>query len=203
MRAQSSRLAWAMSTIGDATEGILRFVRETRAPLVAAVWALAAFVIAAIVHRRREDNFGWKLGASMLAFGGAAGALLWWSLQPEASYYMFADEVPAKTQALRLRRAPVRVNGCVVSGSLEQRRGTNEYRFRIEGRPYRPPVAIEARYTGSVPDLFRSGIRIVARGTLAADGSLDIEPDGILTGCPMCTAGTGGRPRPKVTECWQ
>ncbi|HXU01135.1 MAG TPA: hypothetical protein VN903_09090, partial [Polyangia bacterium] len=61
MRAQSSRLAWAMSTIGDATEGILRFVRETRAPLVAAMWALATFVIAAIVHRRREDNFGWKL----------------------------------------------------------------------------------------------------------------------------------------------
>jgi cytochrome c-type biogenesis protein CcmE len=204
MPAPGAWLGWAMWTIGDVLEGVLRFVRETGAPLVAAVWAVGAFLVAAVLIRLRRDDFGWKLGASLLAFGGAAGSLLWWSLQPEASYYIFADEVGARTQALRLRRAPVRVNGCVVRDSLEQRRGTNEYRFRIAGRPDLPRGVIEARYTGSLPDSFRSGIHIVARGALAADGSLDIEPDGIVTACPRCYAGVP-RPQdpwPTVSDCW-
>ena len=173
-----------MAIIGDALEGVLRVVRESRAPLVAAVWALVAFVVAAILIRRRQDNFGWKLGASLLAFGGAAGALLHWSLQPERSYYFFVDEVTAQTLPIRLHRAPIKVHGCVVVGSLEQRKGTLDYRFWLEGRPDRPSAVIQARYSGTLPDCFRSGSEIVARGTLAEDGSLDIEPDGIMAKCP-------------------
>ena len=187
-----------MWTIGDVVEGVLRFVRETRAPLAAAVWALAAFVIAAIVHRRREDNFGLKLGGSLLAVGGAAGSLLWWSLQRGPSYYFSVEDVTGRVKALHLRRAPVTIEGCVQLDSLEQRRGTDDYRFRIEGHPGRLPAVIQVRYTGSLPDAFRPGIEVAARGKLAADGSLDVEPDGILTRCPSSYRGTAP---PWTTDC--
>jgi cytochrome c-type biogenesis protein CcmE len=173
-----------MSMIGDALEGVLRVVRESRAPLVAAVWGLVAFVVAAILVRRRQDSFGWKLGASLLVFGSAAGALLYWSLQPDRSYYFFVDEVAANKLPIRLHRAPIKVHGRVVVGSLEQRKGTLDYRFWIEGRPDRPSAVIGARYTGSLPDCFHSGSEIVAQGRLAEDGTLDIEPDGIMAKCP-------------------
>jgi len=170
--------------LADALEGVLRVVHESGAPLVAALWGLAAFVVAAILIRRRQDNFGWKLGASLLAFGGAAGALLWWSLQPERSYYFFVDDVAASSLPIRLHRAPIDVHGVVAVGSLEQRKGTLDYRFWIEGRPDRPSAVIAARYTGTLPDCFRTGSEIVARGRLAPDGSLEIEPDGIMAKCP-------------------
>jgi cytochrome c-type biogenesis protein CcmE len=173
-----------MEMIGDALEGILRVVRETRAPLVAALWALVAFVVAAILVRRRQDNFGWKLGASLLAFGGAAGALLWWSLQPGASYYFFVDEVAPKELAIRLHRAPIRVHGKVVVGSLERQKGTDVYQFWMEGRRERPSAVIQAHYIGKLPDTLRSGSEIVATGMLSDDGSVNIERDGIWTMCP-------------------
>ena len=78
-----------METLADALERALRFVRETRAPLIAASWALVAFLVSGFLIRLRQDNFGWKLGTSLLAFGGAAGALLWWSLQPEHEPYAY------------------------------------------------------------------------------------------------------------------
>ena len=170
--------------LGDLLEGVFRFVRESGAPRLAATWALIAFVIAAVLIRRQRDDLGWKLGASLLAFGGAAGWLLWWSLQPGAVYYKFVDEVAASTLSLRLRRAPVTVHGRVVRDSLEQRRGTGDYRFHLGSRWDRPPAIMQVRYSGVLPDLFRSDAEIVAKGWLAADGSLDVVPDGIMARCP-------------------
>jgi cytochrome c-type biogenesis protein CcmE len=184
MSACARWLGLAMGTMGDALEGWLQFARETHAPLIAASWALLAFLILGFLIRLQRDSFGWKLGASLLAVGGAAGALLWWSLQPGHSYYFFVDEVAANTAAINLRRAPIKVHGCVVVGSLEQRKGTLDYRFWIEGRPDRPSAVIAARYTGVLPDAFHPGAEIVARGNLADDGGLDIDPDGIMAKCP-------------------
>ena len=186
-----------MWTLGDVFEGAARFVRGTGAPRVAALWALGAFLVAAVLIRRRQDDFGWKLGSSLLAFGGAAGALLWWSLQAGATYYLFVDEAVARTQAMRMCRAPVRVHGCVVTGSLEQRRGTDDFRFELKNRYGRPPAVIRARYTGSLPDAFRTGAEIIASGTLAADGGLDVIPEGIWVKCPSKYDG----PAPPLFDC--
>jgi len=184
-------------TWGDLFEGAARFVRESGAPRIAALWALAAFLVAGFLIRRARDDFGWKLGSWMLVCGGGAGAMLWWSLQPGATYYLFVDEAVSKAQAMRMRRAPVRVHGCVASGSLEQRRGTDEYRFQLENRPGRPPAVLRVRYAGALPDNFRSGLEIVANGWLAADGRLDVSPDGIWLMCP----GKYDGPKPPVFEC--
>jgi cytochrome c-type biogenesis protein CcmE len=192
MVAPGGRLGWAMWTVGDVIEGILRFVRESWAPLVAALWALAAVVLAPFLIRWWQDNLLWqnhlalKLGASLLAVGGAAGSLLWWSLQPSAQYYLFVDEAVVSAHALHLRGVPtVRVHGCVVPDSIERRAGTDEYRFRLASRYDRPPAVLEAHYTGVLPDGFRSAIELVANGTLTADGRrLDIASDGIWMRCP-------------------
>jgi len=170
-----------MEMVGDAFDGILRVVHETRAPLVAALWALVAFVAAGILIRRRREKIGWKLGASLIAFGGAAGALLWWSLQPDRSYDFFVDEVEGQTVAIRRHDGPIRVHGKVVVGSLEQQKGTDVYQFWMEGRGDRPSAVICAHYTGLLPQSFRSGVEIIATGTLSCDDSLEIRADGIRT----------------------
>jgi len=182
----------------DALEGIFRVVHETRAPLVAALWALVAVVAAAILIRRRQNTFGWKLGASLLGFAGAAGALLWWSLQPERSYNFFVDEVAANEPAIRRHEGPIRIHGKVVVGSLEQQKGTDVYQFWMEGRSERPSAVIQTHYIGKLPDAFRSGSEIIATGTLSYDGSLNIQPNGILTRCPSTYDG----PVPRPTDCF-
>src|SRR5262245_9402014 len=140
-----------MWMIGAVIERALRFVRESGAPRTAALWAFAALLVAAVLIRRRQDSFGLKLGASLLAFGGAAGALLWWSLQPTGEYYKFVDQVVAQQQELRFRGRRLVVHGCVVFESIERRVGSDEYRFRLASRPDRPRAVLEARYTGLVP----------------------------------------------------
>jgi len=177
-------LGWAMEKLGDAMEGLLSFVRESGAPAFAALWGLASFVVAAVLIRRRQDTFGWKLGASLLAFGGAAGTLLWWSQQRPAEYYKHVHELVAEgAERFYLRRAPVLVHGHV-RDSIERRAGTDEYRFEIESRYPRPPAVMRVHYTGLVPDPFRAGAEIVAKGKMCADGSLEVVPDGIMARCP-------------------
>ena len=174
----------AMARLGDALVGLLSFVREMGAPAFAASWALGAFLVAAILIRRRQDSFGLRLGASLLAVGGSAGCVLWWSAQPEAEYYKYVDEVVAEAQRFRLRRAHLQVHGCVVRGSIERRPGTDEYRFRMQNTPERSHAVLDVRYTGWVPDPFRSGAEVVAKGTLDAEGRLEVVRDGILVKCP-------------------
>jgi cytochrome c-type biogenesis protein CcmE len=177
-------LGWAMERLGDALAGLLSFVRESGAPAFAALWALAAFVVAAVLIRRRQDTFGWKVGASLLVFGGAAGTLLWWSAQSGPQYYKHVDEVQASSERFRLRRTRLQMLGCVVPGSIERRAGGDDYRFDVENITGRTRAVMRARYTGWVPDAFRGGAEIVVMGRLAADGTLDVAPDGIMTRCP-------------------
>ncbi|HMF44859.1 MAG TPA: cytochrome c maturation protein CcmE [Polyangia bacterium] len=40
------------------------------------------------------------------------------------------------------------------------------------------------RYTGWVPDAFRSNTEIIADGRLAGLGRLEVVPDGIIVKCP-------------------
>ena len=68
--------------------------------------------------------------------------------------------------------------------SIEQAKGTLLYRFKIESRAPRPPAVIAATYNGLVPDTFKDGAEVVAKGTLTADNQLHVVPDGIMAKCP-------------------
>jgi cytochrome c-type biogenesis protein CcmE len=82
------------------------------------------------------------------------------------------------------RGKKLQIHGNVVDGSIEQAKGTLLYRFKIESRPPRAPGVITATYNGLVPDTFKSGAEVVAKGTLTADNQLSVVPDGIMAKCP-------------------
>ena len=61
---------------------------------------------------------------------------------------------------------PFRIGGMVRDGSLSRAPGSLTVRFEVTDRAHTVPVF----YTGILPDLFREGQGIVARGTLGTDG---------------------------------
>lgn len=124
----------------------------------------------------------WKIVASVVAITGAVGFMLRSSMKEGAEYYKHVDEVMADTATWHGKR--LQVHGNVVDGSIEQARGTLQYRFKIESRDPRPHAVIAASYSGLVPDTFKSGAEVVAKGTLTADDKLDVVADGIMAKCP-------------------
>jgi cytochrome c-type biogenesis protein CcmE len=123
-----------------------------------------------------------KIVASVVVVAGAVGYLLTSSMKQGAEYYKHVDEVVSNIDAWRGKR--LQVHGNVVDGSIEQAKGTLLYRFMIESRPPRAPAVITATYNGLVPDTFKSGAEVVAKGTLTADNQLAVVPDGIMAKCP-------------------
>ena len=124
----------------------------------------------------------WKIVVSVVAVTGAVGFLLSRSMKEGAEYYKHVDEVMAAPDTLRTKR--LQVHGNVVKDSIEQAKGTLQYRFKIESLPPRAPAVISANYTGLVPDTFKSGAEVVAKGTIGSDNVLQIVPDGIMAKCP-------------------
>ena len=124
----------------------------------------------------------WKIVLSVVVITGAVGYLLKASVSGGAEYYKHVDEVMSATNQWRGKR--LQVHGNVVDGSIEQAKGTLMYRFKIESRPPRPPAVISASYTGLVPDTFKSGAEVVAKGTLTPDDKLEVVADGIMAKCP-------------------
>lgn len=123
-----------------------------------------------------------KIVVTVLVVAGTVGYLLSSSMKAGAEYYKHVDEVMAAADAWRGKR--LQVHGNVVAGSIEQAKGTLLYRFKIESRPPRAPAVITATYNGLVPDTFKDGAEVVAKGTLTADNQLAVVPDGIMAKCP-------------------
>ena len=123
-----------------------------------------------------------KIVATVLGIGGAIALLLTASISKGAEYYKFVDEVTANADSFRGKK--LQVHGVVVDGSIEQARGTLQYRFKIQSRPDRPPATIMANYEGLVPDTFKGGAEVIVRGTLTADNQVAVIPDGIMAKCP-------------------
>jgi cytochrome c-type biogenesis protein CcmE len=65
-----------------------------------------------------------------------------------------------------------KMGGMVVKGSVQRAPGSLEVHFTVtDGEEHNVPV----RYTGVLPDLFREGTGVVARGQLRADGTFVAE----------------------------
>jgi cytochrome c-type biogenesis protein CcmE len=124
----------------------------------------------------------WKIVVSVVAVTGAVGFLLTRTMSTGAEYYKHVDEVMSSPDALRAKK--LQVHGHVVNGSIEQAKGTLQYRFKIESKPPRAPAVMTATYTGLVPDTFKSGAEVVAKGTIGPDNVLQVAPEGIMAKCP-------------------
>ena len=123
-----------------------------------------------------------KILVSVAVVASAVGYMLTSSMKQGAEYYKHVDEVMSNMDAWRGKR--LQVHGNVVDGSIEQAKGTLLYRFKIESRAPRPAGVITATYNGLVPDTFKGGAEVVAKGTLTSDNQLAVIPDGIMAKCP-------------------
>jgi cytochrome c-type biogenesis protein CcmE len=162
------------------------FVRSPVSMDVIAVWALVGVAVAAalLAAAGQRQPYSLKLDASLLVVGVVVGWIFWSSLKPAAEYYKYVDEVVANATMMRDRRMHLQVHGRIVPGSIEKRVGTSEYRFRMESCEPRPCATLQVHYVGWVPDTFVSGNEIIAKGSLDADGRLQVVPDGIMAKCP-------------------
>jgi cytochrome c-type biogenesis protein CcmE len=98
------------------------------------------------------------LALLLLAAAGIAGSLVALALQRNVTYLHTPSEVEAGTAP----KATFRLGGVVTEGSVQRSEGTLDVRFSVTDRVHTVPV----RYSGILPDLFREGQSIIARGKL-------------------------------------
>jgi cytochrome c-type biogenesis protein CcmE len=123
-----------------------------------------------------------KIVVSVVAVLGSVGALFYFSAVPGMEYYKYVDEVMSNPAAMQGKR--LKVHGFVVEGSILKKRDALDYKFKLHTRPPRAPATIEVEYRGLVPDNFKPGAEVIAKGTLTSDNRLMAVKDGIDAKCP-------------------
>jgi cytochrome c-type biogenesis protein CcmE len=106
--------------------------------------------------------------ALMVCGVGAATAFALQAFQKNLLYFYNPSQVHAGEAPLN---RVFRVGGMVERGSVHRAPGSLEVRFTLTDFAERVVVS----YTGVLPDLFREGQGIIARGQLGADGTFVAE----------------------------
>lgn len=117
-----------------------------------------------------------KVAVTLVVVGACVVYLLSQSFGEQMVYAKYVDEMVRDQRQLAGRT--VRLEGMVDEGSIENRPGTLEYRFRLSKGGKTLPI----HYTGIVPDTFREGIGVVAQGRLTRGGVF--EADQVIAKCP-------------------
>jgi len=128
----------------------------------------------------RYIKIGITTAVLLLAFTG----LLWSTLRDGTEYYKNVDEV--MPQAQKWEGKKLQLHGYVVPGTWVQKPNTLEYRFRIQNNPARSGHAgdaVDAVYTGVLPDTFKDEAEVVLKGKLTPTG-FHVEPNGVMAKCP-------------------
>jgi cytochrome c-type biogenesis protein CcmE len=118
-----------------------------------------------------------KIGLTAIVLVGALCALMYATLREGTEYYKHVEEVMGQPEAWYGKR--LQLHGFVVKDSILKRRDSLDYRFRIESKG----AAVDARYTGIVPDTFKSGSEVVLKGRLGPEG-FAVDEDGVMAKCP-------------------
>jgi cytochrome c-type biogenesis protein CcmE len=117
-----------------------------------------------------------KLGITGLVLAMAFGALLYTSLDSNAEYYKHVDEVASSPQQWQGKK--LQLHG--YAKQISRKRDALVYQFDVENNG----KVVRAYYTGIVPDTFKEGAEVVVQGTLMADGTFQVKPDGVIAKCP-------------------
>jgi cytochrome c-type biogenesis protein CcmE len=118
-----------------------------------------------------------KIALTTIVLLGAFSGLLYSTLRDGTEYYKHVEEVMGEPEAWYGKR--LQLHGYVVKDSILRKRDSLDYRFKIESHG----AVVDARYTGIVPDTFKSNSEVVIKGTLGPDG-FDVAPNGIMAKCP-------------------
>jgi len=105
---------------------------------------------------------------AILAGVGIATAFALQSFQKNLLYYYSPSQIQAG-EAPSARS--FRVGGLVENGSLKREPGSLEVRFILTDYAHQQSVS----YTGVLPDLFREGQGVIARGKMGSDGMFVAE----------------------------
>ena len=105
---------------------------------------------------------------AILAGVGTATAFALQSFQKNLLYYYSPSQIQAG-EAPSTRS--FRVGGLVENGSLKREPGSLEVRFTLTDYAHQQSVS----YTGVLPDLFREGQGVIARGKMGSDGMFVAE----------------------------
>lgn len=104
-----------------------------------------------------------------IVFGvGVAVSLTLYALQQNISLFYAPSQISSGDAPVG---RSIRVGGLVVDGSVQRDPDTLMVTFVLTDQAAQVPV----RFEGILPDLFREGQGIVARGVLTEDGSLQAE----------------------------
>lgn len=98
----------------------------------------------------------------LLIAAGVAGTMIVFSLQQNLTYLFTPSEAVAGTVPVD---GPFRLGGVVKEDSVRRGEGTLVVEFLVTDRLHDWPV----RYEGILPDLFREGQSVIARGRLDGD----------------------------------
>jgi cytochrome c-type biogenesis protein CcmE len=102
----------------------------------------------------------------ILVAASVAGSLIAMALQTNVTYL----HTPSEAKAGTTPDATFRLGGLVTEGSVQRTEGTLDVRFTVTDRVHTVPV----EFSGILPDLFREGQSIIARGRLV-DGTFRAE----------------------------
>jgi cytochrome c-type biogenesis protein CcmE len=113
----------------------------------------------------------WAIAMTVVA--GCVGYLVYSASGGSAEYYLTVSELRSHSPA----SGDVRVAG-VVQDDIKRSEGGLHVRFTEKDGT----ASVLVDYTGSVPDIFRPGITVVADGRLGADGVFHARA--LLAKCP-------------------
>jgi cytochrome c-type biogenesis protein CcmE len=125
----------------------------------------------------RKYGFSLRIGATAFVLILAFAGLLWTTLRDGTEYYKHVDEV--MTNPAEWEGKPMQLHGFVVPGSIERKRDSFEYRFKLQNNG----SIVTASYEGIVPDTFKDESEVVLSGKLGTDG-FHTKRDGIMAKCP-------------------
>lgn len=102
---------------------------------------------------QQKQRLKWALIVAVISIGGVI--FIFSALQQSMMYFMTPTEILEKQPTTRIR-----LGGMVETGSLVKKPTTMTINFRVTDFNQ----AIEARFTGLTPDLFKEGQGVVADG---------------------------------------
>src|SRR5688572_16917432 len=94
---------------------------------------------------------------------GSAAALTLMALRENVSLFYDPSQIAAGEAP---KDSPFRIGGMVTQGSVVREPGSLEVRFEVTDFAHSTPVS----YTGVLPDLFKEGQGVVARGRMTQQG---------------------------------
>ena len=118
-----------------------------------------------------------KIGLTCVVLVLAFGGLLYSTLSEGTEYYKHVDEVMANPDAWQGKN--LQLHG-FVQGEPGRKRESLDWSFYVQNNG----KVVRAYYTGIVPDTFKADSEVVLNGRLAADGTFQVEKDGVMAKCP-------------------